>query len=86
MVPADTVVRYREPKRTVVVEPRVVSLRAAARYAGVSTWTIRRWVKSGLLPVVRYPDGAGGELSGLRFDRVDVDALIEGSKPAGRPA
>jgi len=60
---------------------RVVNISNAARYAGVSRWTIRRWINEGKLPFVRYPSGSDD--TQFRADRVDLndlDALIERSK------
>ncbi|MGN1457411.1 MAG: helix-turn-helix domain-containing protein [Acutalibacteraceae bacterium] len=33
--------------------PRVISIKAAAKEFSISEWTIRRWIKSGQLPVVK---------------------------------
>jgi excisionase family DNA binding protein len=50
----------------------LLTLREAAELLGVSPWTVRRWVASGKLPHIRLP---GGRL--LRFDRADLDRLVE---------
>lgn len=56
---------------------RLLSLREAAAYLGVSYWTVRSWAESGKLPHVRLP---GRRL--LRVDRADLDRLIEACRVA----
>jgi len=60
---------------------RLLGLKAAAGYVGVSTWVIRGWLAKGILPRVRLPGAEGGEVERLLFDVVDLDALIEAGKP-----
>jgi len=47
-----------------------IELEAAARRLGVHYQTVYRWVRSGLLPAVRLPEG-------YRIDPADVDALAD---------
>src|SRR5262245_1964637 len=62
------------------VTPRLLDVEAAARYLGVSAWTIRDLDAAGHLPRVRLPLPGGKELRRLLFDRTDLDRLIERSK------
>lgn len=55
--------------------PRLLTLKQAAEYAGMSVWTIRDMIGSGLIPVVRF-----GNIRRLFIDRDDLDELIEKSK------
>jgi excisionase family DNA binding protein len=48
----------------------------AEDYLNVSGSTLEKWVRAGLLPVVRL---GGQPRSRLRFRRVDLDAFIERS-------
>jgi hypothetical protein len=76
--------RARDPgRRTTVYEavgsllPRLLDLRAAAAYLGVSSWTVRDLETNGTLRRVSIPSGAGRELRKLLFDRQDLDRLVE---------
>jgi excisionase family DNA binding protein len=62
--------------------PRLLGLEDAAKYLGVSEWTVRSLEWEGVLPRVRIPNGKGGELRKLLFDREDLDRLIERWKDA----
>ncbi len=66
------------------VPPRLLSLEDAARYLGVSPWTVRELEWSGVLPRVRIPLGNGKELRKLLFDRADLDRLIDRWKDSGQ--
>jgi excisionase family DNA binding protein len=44
--------------------------REAGEYVGASHWTVRRWVKLGLLPASRL----GGHIT--RISRADLDAFV----------
>jgi hypothetical protein len=55
----------------------VLGIRAAAAYAGTSTWTLRRLVKTGWLSPVVIPVGTKGPVERLLFDRRDLDRLID---------
>lgn len=61
-------------------EHRLLSLDNAARYLGVSPWTVRDLEAAAVLTRVRIPLANGGELRKLLFDREDLDRLIEGWK------
>lgn len=62
------------------IPARILDVRAAACYLGVSAWTLRDYVAAGILKRVRLPLPNGGELRRLLFDRRDLDALVEASK------
>ena len=59
--------KARAPK----VEPRLLSLRQAADYLGLSTWTVRGLIDTGALPRVRLP------VRKILLDREALDRLIE---------
>ncbi len=59
------------------IVPRLLSLKQAALYLGVSPWTVRDLESAGVLPRVRIPLPNNGELRNLLFDREDLDRLIE---------
>ena len=70
------------PVRTPVILPRGLSIRDAAAYVGVSTWTVRSWLEAGTLKRLRIPMTSSetrksGELRKILIDRVDLDNLIE---------
>ena len=66
----------------VSVSPRLLDLRAASAYLGVSEWTVRDLEAAGTVPRVRVPLPNAGELRKLLFDRADLDRLIDGWKDA----
>jgi excisionase family DNA binding protein len=57
----------------------LLELAEVAQRLRVSTWTVRRMVSCGRLPVVRLPVG-NSQVRRLLFDPVDVAKLISGSK------
>jgi excisionase family DNA binding protein len=57
---------------------RLMTTREACDYLSSSPWKIRKLVQDGLLVVVRM-----GDSGAWRFDRADLDALIERSKRTG---
>jgi hypothetical protein len=69
--------------------PRLLNLRQAAVYLGLSFWTLRDYTLQGLLPVVSLPplkpregDRARQTLRRVLVDRADLDAFIERHKDA----
>jgi len=59
---------------------RLLGLKAAAAYVGVSTWVIRGWLAEGVLTRIRLPRPGGGEMDRLLLDVTDLDTLIEQGK------
>jgi excisionase family DNA binding protein len=55
------------------VPRRLLSMRDAAQYLGVSYWTVRAWCESGRLPAVRLPAVRAGADS--KLIRVELSAL-----------
>ena len=64
----------------------LLDLNEAAQFLNISTWTIRRLVDAGTLPVVRLP-ARSRTVRRLLFDKSDLVALITQSKEVerGRP-
>lgn len=56
-------------------EPRLLTLPQAARYLGLSSWTVRELIWRGVLPRVRLSRK-------ILLDQRDLDAAIEASKDA----
>lgn len=56
--------------------PRLFSVDGAARYTGLSAWSIRDMVANGTLPRVVIPSAGGKDLRVVRIDREDLDRLI----------
>ncbi len=68
-----------------VPAPRLLDLRAAGRYLGLSYWTVRDLVFAGALPTVKLPCPRAGDGRAIRrvlIDRRDLDALIERHREA----
>jgi hypothetical protein len=62
---------------------RLLDLRAAATYLGLSYWTVRDCVVSGMIPVVKLPCPRANDGRTIRrtlIDRRDLDHLIEANK------
>jgi excisionase family DNA binding protein len=55
--------------------PRLLPLKKAADYLGLTVWAIRERVWSGALPVVRFQGGRK-----MYIDRLDLDSFIEQNK------
>ena len=62
------------------VMPRLLDAESAARYLGVSAWTVRDLEAGGHLPRVRLPLPGGKDLRKLLYDRADLDRLIDRAK------
>src|SRR2546429_591418 len=56
---------------------RLLNLKAAANYLGVSPWTIRDLEAKRVLKRVTVPLPGGTELRKLLFDKVELDRLID---------
>jgi hypothetical protein len=65
------------------VAPRLLDVVQAARYLGLSKWTIRGFVEQGVLKPVALPsvNSAGPRrIRRILFDRRDLDVLVEAHK------
>jgi excisionase family DNA binding protein len=73
----------RKPPKAKPVQPawRMLKLKAAADYLGVSTWTLRRILRSGEIPYVQR--GVGNILLDLR-DPVDAFSVCGSTRDCGR--
>lgn len=52
--------------------PRLLPLKQAAEYLGLTTWAMRERIWAGQIPVVRFPGGRK-----MYVDRNDIDRFIE---------
>jgi excisionase family DNA binding protein len=77
--PAQPQTPVRKPPKATPAQParRMVKLKAAAEYLGVSTWTLRRILRSGEIPYVQRGEG------NILLDVRDLDADIEKNKRIG---
>jgi hypothetical protein len=71
--------------------PRLLGVREAAHYLGISEWSLREWVASGVVPQVRVPlpsttKRRGDTCRRVLIDRYDLDSLISGWKANGKGA
>ncbi len=64
-------------------EQRLMGANEAAKYLGLSYWTLRELIWSGALPLVQLPNKSGGRLRKILVDKSDLDRLIERSKENG---
>jgi len=55
--------------------PRLLTLKKAAEYLGLTTWAMRERIWAGAIPVVRFPGGCKQYI-----DRQDIDQFIEENK------
>jgi hypothetical protein len=77
---AEARLKLKEAVRAAVA-PRLADLEGAGHYlGGISTWSVRALIASGVLPRVRLPLGGDRELRRELVDLRDCDALIEQSK------
>ncbi len=70
-------------KETAESGVRLIGLKAAAQYLGLSYWTMRDIVLGGTIPIVRipYPRARDGRtVRRVLIDQRDLDALIEQNK------
>jgi len=58
--------------------PLVVDVKAAAIAIGVSPWTVRNYIASGLLPVVSFPSvkRPGEQARSVRISVADLEAFV----------
>ena len=57
------------------VHPRLLPLKDAADYIGLTVWALRERIWQGLIPVVQFPGGRKQYI-----DRQDLDELVERNK------
>jgi excisionase family DNA binding protein len=55
----------------------------AAKYLGLSYWTLRELIWSGAIPRVQLRNKSGEPLRRIVVDKSDLDRLIERSKETG---
>jgi hypothetical protein len=63
-----------------VIERRVYTLRESAAYLGLSERTTYKYVVTGEIAIVKYPNperDPARELRGIRIDKADLDAFID---------
>jgi hypothetical protein len=69
----------------VAVPRRLLDRLGASAYLSVALDTIDQLDAAGVLRRVRLPNGSGGDLKRVLFDRADLDALIERQKDPVEP-
>ena len=52
--------------------PRLMPLKNAAEYLGLTVWAMRERIWAGLIPVIRFPGGRK-----MYVDRSDLDKFID---------
>ena len=55
--------------------PRLLPLKDAARWLGLTTWAMRERIWAGAIPVVRFPGGRK-----MYIDTEDLEAFIDQNK------
>jgi predicted site-specific integrase-resolvase len=67
------------------VTPLVLDVKQAAAFIGVSTWVLRRYIDTGLLPTVQYPSAKfPGERSRRTLLAVsDLEAFVSRHRAEG---
>ena len=70
--------------RAVQGKGRLIGLKEAAKYCGISYWTLRELVLAGRLPAVRLPAPKNdGALRRILLDVVDLENFINRCKEVG---
>ena len=57
------------------ISPRLLPLKKAAEYLGLTTWAMRERVWAGQIPIVRFPGGRK-----MFVDTKDLESFIEKNK------
>lgn len=57
------------------MSPRLLTLKKAAEYLGLTTWAMRERIWAGDLPVVRFPGGRK-----MYIDTQDINQFIDNNK------
>jgi excisionase family DNA binding protein len=88
--PSRGAVRCPVPDDTAALSPRLLDLKQAAAYLGVSYWTVRDWVLAGRVPAISLPglrprEGARARQTLRRalVDLADLDAFVDRCKDRG---
>lgn len=69
-------VTTQQTKSGTLLSPRLVRIKNAAAYLGISTWKLRDLVQQGRLPVLR----GEGKYAPWLFDVRDLDAFVDREK------
>ncbi len=75
--PAAYIPRSPHPLSSPPIAARLLELEEAARYLGVSPWTVRDLEAAGTIQRVRVPLPGRRELRKLLFDKTELDRLID---------
>ena len=73
--PAQTKVKTAETRMSNPMRPRLLSLKTAAEYLGLTVWALRERIWAGQIPVVRFPGGRKQYL-----DIQDLEKFIDNNK------
>ena len=57
------------------MRPRLLTIKKAAEYLGITEWGMRTLIWKGLVPSIRYPDGRK-----IFVDVTDLDSYVEHNK------
>jgi len=63
------------PAISIPPNSRLLTLKEASQYTGLSLWSIREAIWRGLFPVMTFPNGRK-----MWVDRADIDVFIERHK------
>jgi hypothetical protein len=58
-----------------ILNPRLLSLKDAASWLGLSVWAMRERIWAGQIPVVQFPGGRK-----MYVDRIDMEKFIDRNK------
>jgi hypothetical protein len=59
---------------------RILRLKQAAEYCGITAWTLRRVVRAGGIQYIQH-----GQAGPFFFDLRDLDAYLDGAKKTAQP-
>lgn len=62
------------------MRPRLLPLKAAAEYLGLTIWAMRERVWDGAIPVVRFRKPSGGWQRKMYIDTQDLESFIQKNK------
>ena len=76
MVKSTGIIEIKKPQGIVnPLSPRLLPLKQAASYLGLTVWAMRERIWAGQIPVVQFPNGRKQYI-----DRNDLDSFIEENK------